>query len=278
MRRGFSLPAIPALFLLVSLVLVPLLLLLFWSLRTGIGPGSSWTLAHLQQIWQKPLYLQLLKKSFLTASAVTLLTVLLAWPAAWALARHFTRAQAFLLTLALVPYLTSYLLLIYAMMVLLAQGGPLMTLLSWLHLAGLESSILYTPWATILMLVYENVPIMLLVLFSASQRIDPRLLEAAQILGAGPLQRFFHVIFPLSLPGLLAGMVLVFVPVAGSFVEAQILGGPRGLLLGNVIADQVSRIYRPTMGAALSLLLLASVLLFTGVIHFLSRRRTAYEI
>ncbi|MBT9258659.1 MAG: ABC transporter permease [Clostridiales bacterium] len=278
MKERLSLAPLPGLFLLAALVLVPLLFLLYWSFRTGIGPASSWTLAHIYEIWQKPFYLRLLGKSLLTAATVTLWTIVLAWPAAWALARVFTRWQTFLLILALVPYLTSYLLLIYAMMVLLAHGGPLMSLISWLHLAHPESSILYTPWATILMLVYENVPIMLLLLFNASQRIDPHLLEAAQILGAGPLQRFLHVIFPLSLPSLLAGMVLVFVPVAGSFVEAQILGGPYGLLLGNVIADQVSRIYRPTLGAALSLLLLASVLIILGAGQLLARKRAAYDV
>ncbi|MEY3019615.1 MAG: hypothetical protein RLZZ272_599 [Actinomycetota bacterium] len=257
----------PVVVLLAVLVAVPLGLLAFRSLIGVEGP----TLAGWDRLADSPILLPLLGKSLRLATVVTVATCILAWPAGWAISRTASRHRPVLLGLVVVPYLTSYLLLIYAVLVLIAPGGPMMSALGALGLADARSSFLYTPRATTVMLVYEHLPIMIIVLAAASERIPDRLLEAARSLGAGRLAVLRRVVLPLTVPSLAAGFALVFVPVAGSFVEAQILGGPDGLLFGNVIADQVTRVNDPMMAAVLSLTLLTAVLIVLGLLQALRR-------
>jgi ABC-type spermidine/putrescine transport system permease subunit I len=247
----------PVVVLLAVLVAVPLGLLAFRSVVGVEGP----TAAGWGRLVSSPIFLPLLGKSLRLATVVTVITTALAWPAGWAISRTAARHRPVLLGLVVVPYLTSYLLLIYAVLVLISPGGPLMSTLGALGLADPRTSFLYTPRATTVMLVYEHLPIMIIVLAASSERIPASLLEAARSLGARRLTVVRRVVLPLTLPGLAAGFALVFVPVAGSFVEAQILGGPDGLLFGNIIADQVTRVNDPMMAAVLSLTLLTAVII-----------------
>jgi ABC-type spermidine/putrescine transport system permease subunit I len=249
--------------LLVALVAVPVGLLAFRSLVGVDGP----TLASYARLLETDLYRRLLGRSLGVAAMVTAGATLLAWPAGWCISRVRARHRPLLLGLVVVPYLTSYLLLAYAFLVLLAAGGPLMTALSWTGLVAASDTILYTPTATVVMLTYEQLPIMVIVLYAASERIPDEQILAARSLGASRLMVLRRVVLPLTAPSLLAGVVLVFVPVAGSFFEAQILGGPNGLLLGNVIADQVTRVNNPQLAAVLSLVLLLAILLCLLALH-----------
>ena len=251
----------PAGVLLAVLVVVPLVLLGVRSVTAGDDVFALW-----RELGRTDLYMRLLGRSLAMAAGVTLLTVAVAWPAGWAISRARPRHRPVLLMLAVIPYLTSYLLLIYAVLVLLSAGSPLMEALGALPFLQPGDSILYTSWATLVMLTYEHLPIMIVILFAASERIDDELLRAARSLGAGRLRVFATVVAPLTAPSFLAAFALVFVPVAGSFVEAQILGGPDGLLLGNVIADQVSRVNNPGLAAVLSLLLVGAVLACLGLV------------
>jgi spermidine/putrescine transport system permease protein len=124
----------------------------------------------------------------------------------------------------------------------------------------------YSQPATLVMVVYENLPLMIFVLFSGMQRVDASLLAAAGSLGASRWRRLRHIVFPLAAPSLVSGLIMVFVPMGGAFVESAILGGPHGLLLGNVIADQMTRADDPSFGSALSILLLLGTLAITGVV------------
>lgn len=272
----------PTVLLLACLVAVPIALLVVRSLLGADGLS----VAAYAQLGETDLYRRLLGRSLRVATVVTLLSCALAWPAGWAISRSAPRHRAVLLGLSVVPYLTSTLLLIYAMLVLIAADGPLMSFLDVLGVADRSSSILYTPRATVVMLVYQHLPIMIVVLTVASERIPDDLLEAARSLGAGRIGVFARVVVPLTAPSFLAAFALVFVPVAGSFVEAQILGGPNGLLLGNVIADQVTRVNNPELAAVLSLLLLTSIVvvlvvlqaLRQGVVAVRARRRVAVGV
>lgn len=270
-RVGVHSLMLPSLALLTVMVLIPLGALAYFSLLADVNRQGSFTGSNYSHMTTTGLYRDLYVKSVLTALLVTALTAFVAWPAGWALSRVRSARKPLLLTLVIVPYLTSYLLLIYAIFVLFAANGPLMTLLDTLHVASAQSSIIYTPTATILMFVYENLPIMLLVLYAASERIDDDLIAAARSLGAGRLAIFSRVVLPLSLPSLLAGTTLVFIPVAGAFVEPQILGGANGLLVGNVINDQVTLVNNQPFGAALSLVLLAVIVLVVGALNLLGR-------
>jgi spermidine/putrescine transport system permease protein len=262
--RG-ALLAGPTGILLATMVAIPLGLLVGRSLLGVDGP----TLSGYARLVETDLYRRLLGRSLRVATLVTVLSCLFAWPAGWAISRIAARHRPVLLGLTVVPYLTSTLLLIYSMLVLIAPDGPLMTMVSFLGLAESTQSILYTPTATVVMLVYQHLPLMIVVLYVASERIPDDLLEAARSLGGGRVTVFRRVVVPLTAPSFLAAFALVFVPVAGSFVEAQILGGPNGLLLGNVIADQVTRVNNPQLAAVLSLVLLASILVVLAVLQVL---------
>ncbi len=237
------------------MVVVPLAVLIWFSLAPD-GAGTKLSLANYQRLFMTTLYLRLAVKTLATAGIAAIVTAALAWAPAWALSRLPARPRNLMLVAIIIPYLTSYLLLIYSIFVVLGPGGPLMALLRLAGLAGQESSILYTPTATLVMLVYENLPLMMFVLFSGMQRVDAELLSAAGSLGATRWAQLRHIIFPLTAPSLVSGLIMVFVPMGGAFVEPQILGGPHGLLLGNVIADQMTRADDASFGSVLSILLL----------------------
>lgn len=262
-RRILAAIAAPSLLLptaavLAVMVVVPLAVLAWFSLAPD-GPGAGLSVANYKRLFATPLYARLALKTLATAGIAALATAVLAWAPAWALSRLPARPRNVLLVVIIIPYLTSYLLLIYSIFVVLGPGGPLMALLRVVGLAGRDSSILYTPTATLVMLVYENLPLMMFVLFSGMQRVDANLLAAAGSLGATRWARLRHVILPLTAPSLVTGLVMVFVPMGGAFVEPQVLGGPHGLLLGNVIADQMTRADDASFGSVLSILLLVGM-------------------
>ena len=252
---------LPALLLLLAFVIVPLITLFVFSLYTSVSPLKGFTWQQYTTLVHETLYLRVLWKTVYVALFVTVIAAAIAWPTGWIISRLPQRRQVALIALVIVPYLTSYLLLVYAMYVVIAPHGPLMAFLGWLHLASASSSILYTPWATVVMLVYESVPIMVLVMYAGSERISGSLIQAAQSLGAGKIAVFCRVIVPLSVPSLLTGSVLVFVPTLGAFAEPAILGGPNGLLIGNIINDQINVVDNQPFAAALCFVLLAVVLL-----------------
>jgi spermidine/putrescine transport system permease protein len=256
---------LPAAAVLALMVVIPLAVLVWFSFAPD-GMDQPLSLDSYQRMVETPLYFRLAVKTLLTAGAAALITAALGWSPAWVLSRLPGRTRNLILLAIIIPYLTSYLLLIYSIFVVLGPGSPIMTLLRLLGLAAPGASILYTQTATVVMLVYENLPLMIFVLFSGMQRVDGNLLAAAGSLGAGRWRRMRHIVFPLAAPALVSGLVMVFVPMGGAFVESAILGGPHGLLLGNVIADQMTRADDPSFGSALSILLLLGTLVLTGIV------------
>lgn len=260
----------PAALVLGVMVAAPLVTLVWYMLtpEATTGHGGA-TLANVSHMLGTSLYVRLLIRSLITAAIAAAATVLLAWPAAWALSRLPARRRNLVLSLIIVPYLTSYLLLIYSVFVLLSAGGPLFSALHSLGLVGKETSLLYHPVATVIALAYENLPIALFVLYSTSEQIGDDLLTAAGSLGARPFSRFRHIVLPLSATGLMTAFVLVFVPMCGAFVEPQILGGPNGLLLGNTINDQLTTISAPHFAASLSIFLLFGIFVVVAGLYAL---------
>ena len=256
---------LPAALVVALMVVIPLAVLVWYSFAPD-GPGAPLSLDSYRRMVASPLYGRLALKTLWTAGIAALITAAIGWCPAWALSRLPARARNLTLLVIVIPYLTSYLLLIYSVYVVLGPGSPAMALFRLIGLAGTGASILYTPTATVVMLVYENLPLMIFVLFSGMQRIEGTLLAAAGSLGAGRWSRIRHIVFPMSAPALVSGLVMVFVPMGGAFVESQILGGPNGLLLGNVIADQMTRADDPSFGSALSLLLLLGTLALSGLV------------
>jgi spermidine/putrescine transport system permease protein len=257
---------VPALGLLLVAMVVPVVDLIIQSFQPSLGTSGGLTLSNYSQVLSSSLYEPLILKTFWTALAATVITIVLALPAAWAMTRIGARARQLVICLLAIPYLTSFLLLIYSMLVLLAAHGPLMDLLNRLHLVSSSSSILYTPWATLVMLVYESLPIAILVLFPVFERIDTSLLLAARGLGATTSRVLIRVILPLSQIGMVAAAALVFIPLMGVFAESEILGGPNGYLFGNGINDEVQTAFNTQLGAAMSIVLIVYVLVFLVLI------------
>ena len=230
MRRARRVPGLAALLLLpvagvlALMVVVPLIVLVWFSLAPD-GAAAPLSLDSYARLVGTGLYLRLAGKTLLTAGAASLLTAALGWYPAWALSRLPARLRNLVLLAVIVPYLTSTLLLIYSVFVILGPGSPLMVALRLVGLARPGASILYSPAATLVMLVYENLPLMVFVLFTGMQQVDASLLAAAGSLGATRWQRMAGIVVPLAAPSLVTAVIVVFVPMGGAFVEPAILGG-----------------------------------------------------
>lgn len=270
-RSAAGILAIPGLVLLAVFSLAPFILLIVQSF--GSAGSAALSLESFSNVLGNPQYLGLLVRSLSISLLVTVLSIGVAWPVAWAIAKHVSpRHQSTLLALVIVPVLTSQLLLIYGMLVLLSAGGPLMSFLATLHLASASDSIVYTPLATIVMFVYESISVIVLVLFIAAERIDDRLLAASRSLGGGTVRTFFTVIWPASSTALISAVSITFVATAGAFAEASILGGPNGSMLGNVIADRIENGGDEHVTAALAVVLLVSSLIAVALLAVVIRR------
>ena len=252
--------------LLLAMVAAPLLMLL----AAGFGAGNGFTLQNYADIFAEGLFGPLMGKSLLMGLGVTAICALLAYPVAWGIAK-VVRNRGVWLALVILPFFTSQLLLIYSMMALLQAGGPVMALLS-LFGVDASASILYTDAVVCIILVYEYLPYMVLSRYSAFSRIEQNQLYAARTLGAGRWRRFWSIVFPLSAPGLASGVLLVFVPATGSFVEPNLAGGADGMMVGSLIDSNFSATYNLGRGAALSVLFLLILGAATLLLHGLLRR------
>ena len=269
-----SLWTTPSIIMLLCLTIIPLLMLLVFSfMNRNIFAGQDWpgwTLNNVTRMIESDTFWRLLGKSLLTASEVTLICIAAAYPTAWAIAKVVKpKNRNIFMMVVILPFFTSQLLLIYAMMNLIQSGGLLLTVLEALGIHA--DTWLYTNKATILVLTYEYLPYMILCLYSSLEGIGDNLVQASLILGASKWKTFTNIIFPMSVPGLLSGILLVFVPVAGSFMEPGLVGGANGAMVGSMIDTQYSGSLNMGYGAALS----CTLLIVLSVIMGLTRLATA---
>ena len=264
----------PSLILLLCLTVIPLLMLLVFSFMNrnifAGQPWPGWTFNNITRMIESATFWRLLGKSLLTALKVTLICIIAAYPAAWAIAKIVKpKNRSIFMMVVILPFFTSQLLLIYAVMNLIQSGGLLLTLLEAI---GIQANTwLYTNKATILILTYEYLPYMILCLYSSLEGIGDNLVQASLILGASKWKTFTNIVFPMSVPGLLSGILLVFVPVAGSFMEPGLVGGANGAMVGSMIDTQYSGSLNMGYGAALS----CTLLIVLAVIMGLTRMATA---
>jgi len=254
----------PALTLL-ALFVIPLVVMALFSFRAGTfgAQRDIFTFEHYRAYLDNTVYHNLLLRSAWVALETALYSVLLAFPVAYYLAFHAGSKRFSLLTLLLVPAWTSYLLRVLAWKIMLSSGGVFNAALLALGLVEEAKPILlYTRGAVIITLVYVWIPFVALPIYSALQRIDPSLLEAAADLGSPPWRTFLKVTLPLSLPGVLAGFFIVFIPTLGEWVTPMLVGGVSGSMYGNVIQDQFVRALNWPVGSLMSLVMLGFVLLF----------------
>ncbi len=208
-----------------------------------------------------PVYLRIFLRSLGFAALTTVLCLLIGYPVAYHLARAAPRVRELLLLLVLVPFWTSFLVRTYAWMAILREEGLLNALVAWLQPAWAPLGLLYTPVAVVTGLVYSYLPFLILPVYASVEKLDGALIEAARDLGAGPGRTFAAVILPLTLPGIAAGVTLVFVPAVAMFAVTDLLGGARVPLIGNVIQNQFLQARDWPFGAALGVALLGLFLI-----------------
>jgi putrescine transport system permease protein len=225
------------------------------------GPDGQWLLTpqftNFARLIEDPLYFSALIGSLKVAALSTLICLIIAYPMAWVMARAAPVWRAVWLMAVIVPFLTSFVLRIYALMALLANKGIVNELLIKLGLIEAPMAMLQTGFAVYAGVIYTYLPFMILPLYAGLRRIDTELLDAAADLGAGPFTRFFTLGVPLSWPGALAGSLLVFVPVMGEVIVPALVGGPDTLMIGRVVWDEFFLNRDWPMAAAIAVGLLA---------------------
>jgi len=224
--------------------------------------GNYWLL------WEDTLYASALLGSLKVASVSTILCLLIGYPMAYAIARAPTHLRMPLLMLVILPFWTSFLIRVYAWMGILNTNGILNNALLWLGVIDQPLEIMHTSLAVYIGVTYAYLPFMILPLYATLSRLDPALLEAAADLGARPARQFVTITWPQSLPGVIAGAMLVFIPVMGEFVIPDLLGGPDSLMLGKLMWTEFFNNRDWPVASAL-----AAVLLVVLIIPFLLLRR-----
>lgn len=204
-----------------------------------------------------PIYLGIFARSLGYATATTVLCLVIGFPVAWWIARTPAPARGRWLLLVMVPFWTSFLVRTYAWIMILKQEGLLNAVLHSLAPGTRPLELLYTPTAVMIGLVYAYLPFMILPIYGSAEKLDGSLIEAAHDLGAGPLRVFSSVIIPLTLPGIAAGALLVFVPSIAMFAITDLMGGAKVPLLGNVIQNQFLQARDWPFGSALGVVFMA---------------------
>ena len=215
-------------------------------------------------------YQEVIARTFLFALIATVLAVAIGYPLAYFIAMKGGKFKNVLLALVVLPFFTTYLIRTLAWKILLFSDGPVAGFLRWTGLLSKNGEILNTSFAVVGALLYNFLPFMVLPIYVSLEKIDRRLLEAAPDLYANGRQTFTRVTLPLSLPGVFAGSLLTFIPACGDFVNADLLGGDRQRMIGNVIERNFQlEVFRPQMSAlsfVLMLLILIGVLLYSRLL------------
>jgi spermidine/putrescine transport system permease protein len=233
----------------------------------------GWTFENFTRIADS-LYLQPIGRSLLLSTVSTLLCLLLGFPVALWISRLSGWRQTAALLAVMIPFWSSFVVRTYALVNMLGDGGPLANVLSAIGLTSSAPGILYSPQAIAIGILYTYLPLMILPLYVALERIDPRVMEAASDLGATRWRTFRRVILPLAAPGIVAGCILVGIPATGEYVIPAILGGGKTLMIGNVIADEFLKVGDYPFGSALATTLMV---VLTAVLLLARSRLRRYE-
>jgi ABC-type spermidine/putrescine transport system permease subunit I len=268
--------ALPTAAYVVAFFIVPLVVIVVYSFArvslVTFDISFDWNLDNYRQI-HDPLYFDTLVRSVVLSVGATVGCLLLGFPLAYFISRQPRTWQRVLLVFVIVPFWTSFIVRTYATVNLLEEHGPLADLLRALHLISGPLTILYTPRAVAIGIIYSYLPLMVLPIYVALERIDDELLAAAADLGASPQRVFRRVTLPLALPGVAVGCVIVGIPAMGEYVIPEILGGGKKLMLGNVITDQFLSVGNIPFGSAIAVVLMALM----AVVLLATRRFTRVE-
>lgn len=255
------------------MLLLPMLLIVFYSL---IQPGNEVTtfrvtLANFIRFFTDKDFLLILVRSLTIALKTTLLCLVIGYPIAYWISRCSARMQNVMIMMITLPMWINMLVRTYAWIGILSEGGPLSIVLGWF---GIHTEILYTETAVLIGMVYNFLPYMILQIHTSLTKMDPSLVEAANDLGASPFQTFWRVIFPLSLPGVISGVTLVFLPAISAFFIPKLLGGGSWFLIGNVIENQFITVGEWNFGSAISVIMAMVMMLLMTLVRKADRKGT----
>ena len=269
-RRGEFLTALPLILFTLLFIVGPMVYMVALSFMTRAetwGVVPQFTLKNYAGITE-PVYLSTFWESLKLAVISTVLIIAIGYPFGYFMAKLGPKWKKRTMLLLMIPFWTSSLIRLYGWIVIFRANGVLDTALMGLHITSEPLKLLYTYPAVVVGMVYALLPFMIFSVYSSAEKLDFSLVEAARDLGASPLRAFFTVSFKLTLPGLLSGVVLTFVPSMGLFFIADILGGNKVVLVGNLIQEQLLKTHNWPFAAALSV----ALLLLTTLILFLYRK------
>ncbi len=259
-----------------ALLAIPLLAIVLFSFWTQdfVTVDTTFTLNNYREIAEKPIYGALLKRSLMVSGIVTLVTVILAYPVAYFVSFHVQPSRKSIwLFLITIPFWTSYLIRVFLWKVILGYNGVINTGLTNLGVIDEPLTfILYNVNAVIITLAHAFAPFAILPIFVALEKIDRSLLEASQDLGESKISTFFRVTLPLSVPGVVAAVLIVFIPTIGDYVTPELMGGAGGKLIANMIQTQFLALNNAPLGAALAIVAMLSVTAISLLFVFLNRK------
>ena len=279
-RRGESAQGLflisPTLGFALLLLAVPLIMVValsFWT-QDYLTLDRTFTTANYQTAWTEPMYQYLMARSLKISIFVTAVTVLVAYPVAYFISFHVApKRKAMWIFLITIPFWTSYLMRIFLWKVILGYNGVINGTLTGLGIIDEPLSfILYNQNAVVITLAHAWIPFAILPIFVALERVDRSLIEAAEDLGDSGLRRFFRVTLPLSMPGVIAATIIVFIPTIGDYVTPRLVGGPNGLMISNMIELQFKKANNAPLGAALAISAMGIVTFFALVFLWMNRK------
>ena len=272
--RGYTLLS-PTLLVMVTMLCIPfgiMVLMSFWT-QSGFDISTTFSLDNYASVAEKPIFQALLIRSLIISGFCAVATVLISYPMAYYVAFHVHRRKLLWIILMTLPFWTSYLLRVFAWKVILGFNGVLNTGLMSLGLIEQPLEFLiYSPTAVVITLAHAWAAFAILPIYVSLEKIDRSLLEAAADLGDGPVRSFFRVTLPLSLPGVIAAMLLIFIPTVGDYVTPALVGGPDGLMMANLIQAMFGKMNNWPLGSALAVSMMIIVTLIALVYVWVARK------
>lgn len=258
MKRKFL--AAPYLVWMIVFAVVPLMMVAYFAFTDGDG---NFTLEYISQVAQ---YTDIFVRSIWLAALATAICLVISYPVAFILSKMDLKVQSTMVMIIVLPMWMNFLLRTYAWMTILGNEGIINTLLGYIGLGPYK--MLNTQGAVVLGMVYDYLPYMVLPLYTVMSKINGSVLEAAQDLGCNSIKTLFRVVLPLSLPGIMSGVTMVFVPAISTFIISRMLGGGSNLLIGDLIEMQfLGNSYNPNLGAGISLVLMVIILLIMTLMN-----------
>ena len=266
--------AYPYIIWMILFSIIPLSLIFYYSFTQTSQGVTSFSLGNFERLFS-PLYMNILRNSITLALQATAICLILGYPVAYILSQKEYSTKSTILFLFIVPMWMNFLLRTYAWLSILSYNGVLNVVLNFFGFSSRR--FLFTEGAVLMGLVYNFLPFMILPIYTSLQKIDKSLIEGAQDLGADPFNVFKRIIFPLSVPGVISGMTMVFMPAVSTFVISNLLGGEQFMLIGNLIEQQFLRVGNWHFGSAVATMLMVLIIFTSVIFSFFNKEKEDAE-